>query len=96
MTLAEAEAEAEYRLRNENVKLDVIAIMADGFRPQAVVGDADITRQFEANKEQYRVGEKRKIRYLLLDVDAIRAEKHGVAGRRGTVVQRQHRTVLHA
>ncbi len=78
MTLAEGEAEAEYRVRNEKVKLDVVTVTPDAFRPQVVVTDADVSRQFESNKEQYRIGEKRKIRYLLLDVESMRA-KAGVA-----------------
>ena len=78
MTLAEGEAEAEYRVRNEKVKLDVVTVTPDAFRSQVVVTDADVSRQFESNKEQYRIGEKRKIRYLLLDVESMRA-KAGVS-----------------
>ncbi|RPJ80409.1 MAG: hypothetical protein EHM13_12075, partial [Acidobacteria bacterium] len=33
---------------------------------------ADIAAHFEKNKEQYRIGERRKVRYVLVDVDAIR------------------------
>jgi peptidyl-prolyl cis-trans isomerase D len=74
MTLADAEAEAEFRLRNEKVKFDVVAVSADAFRPQAVVSDAEIGSHFDANKERYRIGEKRKIRFILLDIEAARAK----------------------
>ena len=35
--------------------------------------DADIAAYFESHKEDYRIGERRKIRYVLVDVDQLRA-----------------------
>jgi peptidyl-prolyl cis-trans isomerase D len=37
------------------------------------VTDADLSTWFDAHKEDYRVGEKKKVKYLLLDVDKLRA-----------------------
>ena len=36
--------------------------------------DAEVAQYFEAHKANYRVGEKRRIRYLAIDVEAIRAK----------------------
>lgn len=74
MALSNDELEQEFRRRNEKVKLEVVALLSDKFRDQVVVSDADLTRQFDAHKADYRVGEKRKIRFVLLDVDALRAK----------------------
>ena len=39
------------------------------------VTDAEVSAaQFDKHKEQYRVPEKRKIRYLLVDADAVKAK----------------------
>lgn len=72
MTVSDAEVAAEFRKRNEKVKLDVVPITADAFINQVKVSDADITAAFDKNKERYRVGEKRKIKYALLNVDQVR------------------------
>ena len=34
--------------------------------------DAEVAAWYEQNKETYRIGERRKVRYLLLDVQALR------------------------
>jgi peptidyl-prolyl cis-trans isomerase D len=38
------------------------------------VTDADLASYFEAHKTAYRVGERRKVRYFLIDIDALRAK----------------------
>jgi peptidyl-prolyl cis-trans isomerase D len=72
MTVSDAEVAAEYRKRNEKVKLDVVPITADAFKNQVQVSDAEIAAAFEKSKERYRIGEKRKIKYALLNVDDVR------------------------
>jgi peptidyl-prolyl cis-trans isomerase D len=54
------------------VKLAVVSFTADSFRKDVNVGDADISSYFDAHKDEFKIGEKRKIRYLLLDIDALR------------------------
>jgi peptidyl-prolyl cis-trans isomerase D len=78
MSVSDAEVEKEFRRRNEKVKLQVVALSADKFRPQVSVSDAEIASHFDSHKNDYRIGEKRKIRFLLLDVEAARA-KAGVS-----------------
>lgn len=73
ITVSDAEADAEYRRRNEKVTLDVVPFPAVDFADQVTLSDADVAAYFEANKETYRIGEQRKIKYLQVDVEAIRA-----------------------
>lgn len=73
MSVTDTEVADEYRKRNEKVKLDVVPLTADAFRSQVTVSDADVAAHFEKNKETYRIGEKRKIKYALVDVENVRA-----------------------
>ena len=72
ISVSDADLEAEYRRRNEKVKLQVVALTADKFRPQVNVIDPDIAAHFEAHKADYRIGEQRKVKYLLLDREQAR------------------------
>src|SRR6478736_2079726 len=72
MSVSDAEVAAEYRKRNEKVKLDVVPVTADAFKGQVQVSDAELAAAFEKSKERYRVGEKRKIKYALLNVEDVR------------------------
>jgi peptidyl-prolyl cis-trans isomerase D len=72
MSVSDAEVAAEFRKRNEKVKLDVVPITPDAFKNQVTATDAEIAAAFEKSKERYRIGEKRKIKYALLNVDAVR------------------------
>lgn len=69
MAVSDAEVEREFTLRNERVRLQVVALTAEAFRSQVTVTDADVASYFESRKETYRVGEQRKVRMLLLDRD---------------------------
>ena len=71
MTVSEAEVTAEYKKRNEKVKLAVVSFPADKFLTETTATDAD-PQQFEQHKNDYRIPEKRKVRYALLDLQAIR------------------------
>jgi len=72
MTLGEAELEREYRRRNERVKLEIAALPVASFNDQVTVSESELIAAFEADKEQYRIAEKRKIRYVLLDLETAR------------------------
>jgi peptidyl-prolyl cis-trans isomerase D len=74
MSVSDADVADEYRRRNEKVKLDVVPITPDAFRSQVTVSDADLAAHFEKNKETYRIGEKRQIKYALLDVEKVREQ----------------------
>ena len=72
ITVSDAEADAEYKRRTEKVTLDLVSFPTVSFLDQVQVGDADVAAYFEQSKETYRIGERRKVRYLLLDAQAIR------------------------
>ena len=70
--VSDAEADEEYRRRNEKVKLEAVAFQADQFREGLSATDAEIAAHFDKNKDKYRIGERRKVRYLLLDTQTLR------------------------
>ena len=63
-------------------------------QPGERAGRATSLAHFEAHKEDFKIPEKRKIRYLLVDLDAIRAEDRRATGRHRTRLQRRHRAIL--
>ena len=73
MAVSDAELSQEYTLRNEKVKLQVVALTAGTFRDKVTVADPEVASYFEAHKAEYRKGEQRKIRFLILDRDQFRA-----------------------
>ncbi len=79
VSVAEKDVDQEFVRRNDKVKLEMVTFAADKFRPEVKVADADLPPYFDAHKEQYRIGEKRKIRYVLVDVDALRAASRPTA-----------------
>jgi peptidyl-prolyl cis-trans isomerase D len=72
MTVSDAEVTAEFKRRNEKVKLSVVSFPADKFLAETTATDAEISQQFEQHKTDYRIPEKRKVKYALLDLQAIR------------------------
>jgi peptidyl-prolyl cis-trans isomerase D len=74
LSVADKDLEQEYRRRNDKVKLAVVSFTADTFRKDATATDADVATYFEAHKTDFKIPEKRKIRYLLVDIDALRAK----------------------
>src|SRR3954464_5406577 len=74
LSVNDAELEKEYRRRNDKVKLAVVSLTADSLRTQVSATDADVTAYFDAHKNDFKIPEKRKIRYLLIDVEALRAK----------------------
>jgi peptidyl-prolyl cis-trans isomerase D len=74
LSVPDNELEREYRRRNDKVKLAVVSFPADSFRTQVSASDAEVASYFDAHKNDFRIPEKRKIRYLLIDIDAMRAK----------------------
>ena len=73
VTVSEQEADAEYRRRNEKVKLDVVGFTADQFRTGLTATDAEAQARFTKDPSRYKFGERRKVRYVILDTQALRA-----------------------
>ena len=74
MAVSDAEIDKEFKLRNEKVKLQVVALTADKFRNKVTVSDADVATYFDAHKAEYRKGEQRKVKLLLIDREQIHAK----------------------
>jgi peptidyl-prolyl cis-trans isomerase D len=74
LSVNDKELEQEYRRRNDKVKLAVVSFTADTFRGQVTASDADVAAYFESHKDDFKIPEKRKIRYLLVDIDVLRAK----------------------
>jgi peptidyl-prolyl cis-trans isomerase D len=72
ITVADADVTAEFKRRNEKVKLAVVNFPADKFRDATVASDDDVAKYFEEHKEGYRIPEKRKVRYVTIDQEALR------------------------
>jgi peptidyl-prolyl cis-trans isomerase D len=72
ISISDADVEAALRERNEKVKLAVVNFPADKFREGAQATDQEVSAWFEGNTENYRIPEKRKVKYALLDVQAVR------------------------
>ncbi len=72
ITVSNAELEQEFTRRNEKVKLAVVSFPADKFRAGITATDAEIASYFEQHKTDYKIPEKRRIRYALVDTQALR------------------------
>jgi len=72
VAVTDAEADAEYARRNEKVKVQLVHVAASAFLGQVTATDAEIAAYFDGHKEAYRIGERRKVRYLLVDVESLR------------------------
>jgi peptidyl-prolyl cis-trans isomerase D len=74
LTVPDKELEQEYRRRNDKVKLAVVSFLGDSFRSQVSATDQEVAAYFAAHPADFKVPEKRKIRFLVIDIDAIRAK----------------------
>ena len=72
ITVSEKELDAEVRRRNEKVKLAVVSFPADKFREGVTATDGDIASYFDQHKNELKIPEKRKVRFALVDMQAIR------------------------
>jgi peptidyl-prolyl cis-trans isomerase D len=74
ITVSDKEAEDEFRRRNEKVKLAIVAFPADKFREGLEATDAELNAYYEAHKGELKIPEKRKVKYALVDMQAIRGK----------------------
>jgi peptidyl-prolyl cis-trans isomerase D len=72
ITVSDKELEDEYKRRNEKVKLAVVSFPADKFREGIEATDAELNTYYEAHKTELKIPEKRKVKYALVDMQAIR------------------------
>jgi peptidyl-prolyl cis-trans isomerase D len=74
LSVSDKELQAEYKRRNDKIKLAVVAFNAESYRPDVTASDADIASYFEGHQADFRIPDKRKVRYLLVDIDALRSK----------------------
>ena len=67
IAVSETELEREFTLRNEKIKLQVVALTADAFLDNVTVTDADVAVYYDSHSAEYRIGEQRKVRMMLID-----------------------------
>ena len=72
VAVTDAEVDAEYRRRNEKVKVDLVLFSADAYKAGITPSEAEIAAYFEQNKAKYRIPEKRRVRYLHVDAATLR------------------------
>jgi peptidyl-prolyl cis-trans isomerase D len=68
------EVDQEYRKRNEKVKLELAVFTATQFRNTIQPTEAELTAQFSANIDKYRLPEKRRVKYLAVDSNSLKAK----------------------
>lgn len=73
VSVSAAEAEQEFRRRNEQIRAEYVLADAARFRSEVSVSEEDVRARFQAKREAYRVPEKRSLFYLLLDGAALEA-----------------------
>jgi peptidyl-prolyl cis-trans isomerase D len=79
MTVADTDVVNEFKKRNEKVKVSVVSFPADKFREGLVAADAEVNKYFDEHKDAFKIPEKRKVRYLTIDQEAMR-QKATVTG----------------
>ena len=72
VAVTDAEADAEYTRKNEKVKVQLVHVPSTAYLGQVSATDAEVAAYYEAHKQDYRVGERRKVRYVLVDTDTLR------------------------
>jgi len=74
LSITDKEVDEEYKRRNDKVKLALVALRNDTFKPDVTATDTEIAEHFEKNKDNFKVSEKRKMKYLLVDHESVRAK----------------------
>ena len=72
ITVSDNDVEQEYKRRNEKVKLAVVSFPADKYREGVTATDQEIAKYFDEHKDSFKVPEKRKIRFLVVDQESLR------------------------
>jgi peptidyl-prolyl cis-trans isomerase D len=65
--VTQAEIEAEYRKKNEKIKIQYVKLLSDKFKAEAVPTAVEIQQYFQAGSARYTVPEKRNLVILLAD-----------------------------
>jgi peptidyl-prolyl cis-trans isomerase D len=74
VTVSADEIAAEFRRKNEKIKIDYAVIHPDALESQVQVTDADLNTYYDKNKAKYMVPEQRVVRYLSIDPSQLAAK----------------------
>lgn len=72
VSVDDAAIEKSYRDRNEKVKLELAVFSANNFRAGIEPTQAEMQAEFAANTDAYKIGERRRLRFLSIDAQALR------------------------
>lgn len=72
ITVSDEDVEREHVRRNERIRLSAVSFRADDFREGVEATDDDVAALFEQNADDYLVPEKRRLRFVLIDVPALK------------------------
>ena len=73
ITVSDDDLQEEYTNRNEQVRVSAIAFRADDFREGMEATDEDVAALYAQDADDYLVPEKRRLRFVLIDVPALKA-----------------------
>jgi peptidyl-prolyl cis-trans isomerase D len=71
VTVSPDEIAAEFRRKNEKIKIDYAVIHPDALESQVQVSDADLNSYYDTNKAKCMVPEQRVVRYLSIDTSQL-------------------------
>src|SRR5580693_1151568 len=74
VTVSPDEIAAEFRRKNEKIKIDYAVIHPDALESQVQVTDADLSAYYDKNKTKYNVPEQRVVRYVLIEPEQLAAK----------------------
>ncbi len=72
ITVTDDALRQEHARRSETIRVSAISFRADDFREGVEASDADVAEQFEQFTSNYEVPEKRQLRFVLINVAALK------------------------
>ena len=73
ITVTDEDLRLEHVRRSEKIRVSAISLRADDFREGIEATDEDVAALFEQNALDYMVPEKRRLRFVLIDIAALQA-----------------------
>jgi len=71
LEISELELREEFSRAHQTVMVDYVLLEKDSFKKRVKAADADLEAYFEENMDSYRIKEKRRARYLLVQTSQI-------------------------
>jgi len=76
VTVTDTEIQEAYQRRNEQVQFDFLVVRPEDHEDEVAgsITEAELRERFEANEPEYRLPERRRISYAVLETEAIREQ----------------------